>query len=82
MLLTGSRFIAEGVLPWNLSDTEALCSRIGYVSDLKSDHEPRICWKRLLFLFKAGVGQHFAACGPGLGIPVSFMRVAGISGFW
>lgn len=46
-MLSGSRFIAEGVLPWNLNDMEALCRRIGYFSDLKSNHEPRICWKWL-----------------------------------
>lgn len=42
---TGSRFVAECVLPWNLNDVEVLYRQTSYISDLKRDHEPRIPWK-------------------------------------
>lgn len=42
---TSSRFVAGCVLPWNLNDIEVLYRQMGYISGLKSDHEPRISWE-------------------------------------
>lgn len=60
---TGSRFVAQCVLPWNLNDIEVLYSRWVTSQALKATTSQEYLGNgSFLFLLKARIGQHFTAC--------------------